>query len=79
MAQAMGLGDTSTEAFISHIEGLLDDINIPNALSNLDIPMASAQRLAEKAILDSAAQTNPRASTVPEIRTLIEEAISKAR
>jgi alcohol dehydrogenase class IV len=79
MAQAMGLENTSTESFISHIEGLLDDINIPNSLSDLDIPMASAQRLAEKSILDSAAQTNPRTATVPEISTLIEEAILKAR
>ena len=79
MAQAMGLEDTSTDNFIRHIEGLLDDINIPKSLSDLDIPMASAQRLAEKAILDSAAQTNPRAATVLEISTLIEEAILKAR
>ena len=79
MAQAMGLEDTSTESFIRHIEGVLDDINIPNSLSNLDIPMASAQRLAEKSILDSAAQTNPRTATVAEISTLIEEAILKAR
>jgi alcohol dehydrogenase class IV len=79
MAQAMGLENTSMESFISHIEGLLDDINIPNSLSDLDIPMASAQRLAEKSILDSAAQTNPRTATVPEISTLIEEAILKAR
>ena len=79
MAQAMGLEDTSTDNFIRHIEGLLDDINIPKSLSDLDIPMASAQRLAEKAILDSAAQTNPRAATVPEISTLIEKAILKAR
>lgn len=79
MAQAMGLEDTSTENFIRHIEGLLDDINIPNALSDLDIPMASARRLAEKAIRDSAARTNPRTATVPEISTLIEEAILKAR
>jgi alcohol dehydrogenase class IV len=79
MAQAMGLEDTSTESFIRHIEGVLDDINIPNSLSDLDIPMASAQRLAEKSILDSAAQTNPRTATVAEISTLIEEAIVKAR
>ena len=79
MAQAMGLEDTSTESFIRHIEGVLDDINIPNSLSDLDIPMASAQRLAEKSILDSGAQTNPRTATVPEISTLIEEAILKAR
>lgn len=79
MAQAMGLEDTSTENFIRHIEGLLDDINIPNSLSDLDIPMASARRLAEKAIRDSAARTNPRTATVPEISTLIEEAILKAR
>jgi len=79
MAQVMGLEDTSTESFIRHIEGVLDDINIPNSLSDLDIPMASAQRLAEKSILDSAAQTNPRTATVAEISTLIEEAILKAR
>ena len=79
MAQAMGLEDTSTESFIRHIEGVLDGINIPNSLSDLDIPMASAQRLAEKSILDSAAQTNPRTATVAEISTLIEEAILKAR
>ena len=79
MAQVMGLEDTSTEGFIRHIEGVLDDINIPNSLSDLDIPMASAQRLAEKSILDSAAQTNPRTATVLEISTLIEEAILKAR
>jgi len=79
MAQAMGLEDSSTESFIRHIEGVLDDINIPNSLSDLDIPMASAQRLAEKSILDSAAQTNPRTATVPEISSLIEEAILKAR
>ena len=79
MAQAMGLEDSSTESFIRHIEGVLDDINIPNSLNNLDIPMASAQRLAEKSILDSAAQTNPRTATVLEISSLIEEAILKAR
>jgi len=79
MAQAMGLEDSSTESFIRHIEGVLDDINIPNSLSDLDIPMASAQRLAEKSILDSAAQTNPRTATVLEISSLIEEAILKAR
>ena len=79
MAQAMGLEDTSTVSFIRHIEGVLDDINIPNSLSDLDIPMASAQRLAEKSILDSAAQTNPRTATVLEISSLIEEAILKAR
>ena len=79
MAQAMGLENTTTENFIRHIEGVLDDINIPNSLSVLDIPMASAQRLAEKSILDSAAQTNPRTATVAEISTLIEDAILKAR
>ena len=45
----------------------------------MDIPLDSAQRLAEKAILDSAADTNPRSANVPEIRTLIEEAILKGR
>jgi alcohol dehydrogenase class IV len=41
--------------------------------------MSCAERIAEKALLDSAAATNPRKASVNEMRQLIESAITKAR
>lgn len=79
MAQAMGLQDSAVVAFIAHVEAVLDEINIPKTLSDIDVPLSCAQRIAEKAIYDIAAGTNPRQASVAEIRALIEEAITKAR
>ena len=79
MAQAMGLRDCSVAAFIAHVEAVLDEINIPKALSDIDVPLSCTHRIAEKAICDIAAGTNPRQASVAEIRALTEEAITKAR
>jgi alcohol dehydrogenase class IV len=79
MAQAMGLQNSSNAEFISYVEAVLDEIKIPKALSEIDVPLNCAQRIAEKAILDSAAGTNPRQASVAEIRALVEDAITKAR
>ena len=79
MAQAMGLQGSSNAEFISYVEAVLEEIKIPKALSEIDVPLNCAQRIAEKAILDSAAGTNPRQASVPEIRALVEDAITKAR
>ena len=79
MSQMMGLTDTSNEAFIAAVEKMLDDIEIPSSLAEVGVPADCAQRIAEKAIQDSAAGTNPRPATVAEIRKLTEEAIAKAR
>lgn len=79
MADAMGLEDHSVEGFIAEIERLMDDIGIPRSLGEIGMPTDCAARIAEKAILDSAAGTNPRAATVDQIRELTESAIAKAR
>lgn len=79
MADAMNLRDSSVEAFIAEVELLLDRIGIPRSLGAIDVPRDCAQRIAEKAILDSAAGTNPRAATVAQIRELTETAIAGAR
>ena len=79
MADAMGLEDKSVDAFIAEVERHLDAIGIPTSLGDIDVPMDCAQRIAEKAIHDSAAGTNPRIATVEEIRYLTETAIRKAR
>ena len=79
MAEAMGMQDRSVDAFIAEVERLLDDIEIPKSLGDIGVPPDCAQRIAEKAMFDSAAETNPRVATVDEVRELTETAIAKAR
>ena len=79
MADAMGMSDCSIEAFISNIETLLDEIDIPRSLSEIDVPIDCAQQISQKAILDSAAKTNPRPADCSEVEQLIKIAITRAR
>ena len=79
MAQAMALADDGTEYFIAAVEGLLDEVGIPNSLGEIDVPFDCAARIADKALLDSAAATNPRPASAAEIQQMVETAIMKAR
>ena len=79
MAEAMGLQDRTVDAFIAEIERLLDNIEIPNSLGDIGVPPDCVHRIAEKAMFDSAVETNPRVATVDEVRALTETAIAKAR
>ena len=79
MAAVMNAPSGSIEAFCGHVESLLDDLDIPRGLGEIGVPLDCAQRIAEKAVLDSAAGTNPKPATIAEIRELVETAISAAR
>ena len=79
MAKVMNLADDSIDSFIAEIEDMLNDINIPKSLKDINVPSECAQRIAEKAILDSAAGTNPRQASIEEIKILVETAIERAR
>ncbi|MBI1383591.1 MAG: iron-containing alcohol dehydrogenase [Rhizobiales bacterium] len=79
MAEALSLRETSTAGFIAHIERLLDDLSIPKSLGEIGVPTDCADRIAAKALRDSAAATNPRKATHAEARILVEEAIARAR
>ena len=79
MAQAMQLEDHSVDGFIAAIEQRLDALDIPRALRDIGVPPDCAGRIAEKALHDSAAATNPRHATLDEARTLVDKAISQAR
>ena len=79
MAQAMALGDDRPDRFVAAVERLLDDIDIPASLAEIDVPFDCAARIAEKALLDSAAATNPKAADAAEIQRIVETAIKKAR
>ena len=79
MADVMNLADTSPDAFIATIEKLLDDLNIPRSLTEIGVPADCSERIAEKAMQDSAAATNPRVTSFDEMCALVEKAIIKAR
>ena len=79
MADAIGLEDASSDAFIAEVERILDDLKIPVALSEIGVPAECVARIAEKAMQDSAADTNPRSASIDEMRTLVETVITKAR
>jgi alcohol dehydrogenase class IV len=79
MAEAMQLPDHSVNGFINSVEVLLDEIAIPKSLSEIGVTVDCAERIAGKALKDSAARTNPRIATLAEVQALTETAISKAR
>lgn len=79
MAQAMGLADTSPEAFVAVVENLLDQLDIPRGLSEIGVPEDCAARIAAKAMRDSAAGTNPRISTLDEMQALVLQSVRAAR
>ena len=79
MAQAMGLEDTGFDAVHAHICTLLDQIGIPKTLADIGVPLDCADRIATKALQDSAAGTNPKALSAEEVVTVINEALTIGR
>ena len=64
---------------IAYGPGRLDEIDIPQSLSDISVPRDCEERLARKALLDSAARTNPRAANLAEMRLLVKTSLNKAR
>ncbi len=79
MAEAMKLPDHSVDGFITSVEALLDEIAIPKSLGEIGVTVDCAERIAGKALRDSAARTNPRIATLAEVQLLIEHSIVDAR
>ena len=79
MAEAMQLDNPSAGAFVEAVERMLDDIGIPVSLGDIGVPSDCVDRIAGKALQDSAAGTNPRSATIEDIRKLVETSISRAR
>ena len=79
MAEVMQLSEHTETAFIRRVEEILDKLEIPKSLLDIGIPLNCAERIAQKAFLDTAASTNPRQADTEQMRQLVETAISKAR
>jgi len=79
MADALSMSDKTNDGFIGEIEATLDRLSIPTSLNEIGVPFDCAGRIAEKAMHDSAASTNPVTGNVSDLETLVEMAIKKAR
>ncbi|MDC0541287.1 iron-containing alcohol dehydrogenase [Paracoccaceae bacterium] len=79
LSQAMGLRDTSFEAFYAHVCVILDRVGIPKTLTDIGVPSDCAARIADKALQDSAAGTNACALTAQDIERVIAVALTKGR
>ncbi|MEM7441067.1 MAG: iron-containing alcohol dehydrogenase [Pseudomonadota bacterium] len=76
MAHALGWPE---DRFIETIEALLDDLAIPKTLGDIGVPLDCAARIAEKALQDAAAGTNPKPATAETLQAMIERIITKGR
>ena len=79
MADALSMSDKTNDGFIGEIEATLDRLSIPTSLNEIGVPFDCAGRIAEKAMHDSAASTNPVTGNVSELEALVEMSIKKAR
>ena len=79
MSEAMQYKDHSVDAFIKNMEDLLDRVNIPKSLSELNVPEDSAARIAEKAMKDQAYGQNPKKASFEEMKEMVLQSIKKAR
>ena len=79
MADALSMSDKTSDGFIGEIEATLDRLSIPTSLNEIGVPFDCAGRIAEKAMHDSAASTNPVTGDVSDLEALVERSIKKAR
>ena len=65
--------------FYSNICNLLDDLEIDRGLNSIGVDANRVSEIALKASKDSAASTNPRQATIPQLEILISDSLVKAR
>ena len=75
MSQAMNLTDNSISGFIDNTETLLNRLQIPKSLGEIGVPLDCSRRIAEKALIDSAAATNPKKANAFELENLVKQSI----
>ncbi len=79
MSSVMHYEDSSVEAFISNLDELLNQIQIPKSLDEIGVPIDCVERISEKAMKDSAYATNPRIASLEDMNQLVYKSIKQAR
>ena len=79
MASTMRLEDISFDSFYEGICEHLDSSLIPKKLTDIGVPSNCAMMIAEKALQDAAAATNPRPMTQRDVAKVVDLAIKEGR
>ena len=79
ICQSMGLKENSFNCLYQSICDLLDQLDIPKNLKDIGVDETHIDRLAEKAMGDSAFATNPRNATFDEMKEIIRDSVLKGR
>ena len=79
MSNALGLATTDFDSFYAAVCEFLDELDIPRTLAEIGVPNDCAREIAEKALQDLAAITNPRRASVDEVCELVEYMITTGR
>ena len=79
ICQSMGLKENSFNYLYQSICDLLDQLDIPKNLKDIGVDETHIDRLAEKAMGDSAFTTNPRNATFDEMKEIIRDSVLKGR
>tara|TARA_B100001057_G_scaffold300912_1_gene301085 strand:+ start:1482 stop:2648 length:1167 start_codon:yes stop_codon:yes gene_type:complete len=79
MCEAMGIKKNNFEYFYQSICDLLDKLEIPKNLSEIGVDDRSIERIAKKAMKDSAFTTNPKTASLKDMKGLIETTIHNGR
>ena len=79
MCEAMGIKKNNFEYFYQSICDLLDKLEIPKNLSEIGVDDTTIERIAKKAMKDSAFSTNPKTASLKDMMGLIEITIHNGR
>ena len=79
MSEAMQFENHTVNEFTQNIELLLDRLNIPKSLSEIDVPEDCAERIAKKAMQDQAYATNPKEASLLQMKDIVTQSIKQAR
>lgn len=77
--EAMGLPGRGFDDLHGGVVALLDRLDIPRRLADLGVEPGRAREIAEKALTDPAAATNPTPASLAQIEELLLEGIRQAR
>ena len=75
----MGLKENSFDYLYQSVCNLLDQLDIPKNLKDIGVDETHIDRLAEKAMGDSAFATNPRNATLDEMKKIITDSVLEGR
>ncbi len=77
--QVLGLEEATFAALYDYLCALLDELQIPRSLTDIGVPPDCADTIAAKALLDTAAGTNPRSADHAQVSQLVQDVLRSGR